>query len=324
MLFRSLIVPPLMIEAYEWAVLKFGLTLVGEPLQGTARKAKITSDMLRRVFLIPPEGLLEIVAQMTPSYHRKPLVEQDRHLMTTHVPRGKGDAPIVYYEYRNLVDKVSTVLRLDSVFYALFVSEKSLADCKDGWTIIHTCGKPQCMAPACLKLEPYTKKAKKAAEKQRLLDLKAQELYDEDSDSEPLHEPPVEPLQAEPPVEPLQAEAPVEPWPAEAPIEALPAEAPVEALPVPVELPPLPALPRKTRSSAMLGKPVDKDIDQSQPLVVPSPKRKNVPSTSGASQSIFTTYSRRKVLKTVHCDNFEDNIPETQRESEETVPNSRK
>jgi hypothetical protein len=59
------------------------------------------------------------------------------------------------------------MVRLDVVFYALFVSERKLAECVGGFGIRHTCGNRQCMAPGHLVLEPFTKAAKAEAAKEK-------------------------------------------------------------------------------------------------------------------------------------------------------------
>jgi hypothetical protein len=123
----------------------------------------VNDDPMKRIFSNPTDSLIAIAGGMSPAYASSPLRVEGSHIVTHLNLRNKGSNGHVCFDYVNPVKKMRSVVRLDVVFYALFVSERKLAECGGGFYIRHTCGNRQCMAPGHLELEPFTKKAKAEA-----------------------------------------------------------------------------------------------------------------------------------------------------------------
>jgi hypothetical protein len=125
----------------------------------------VSDDAMKRIFSNPTDSLIAIAGGMSPAYASTPLRVDGSHLITHLKVRNKGPNGHVCFDYVNPVKKTRSMVRLDVVFYALFVSEWKLAECGEGYGIRHTCGNRQCLAPAHLELAPFTKKAKAEAAK---------------------------------------------------------------------------------------------------------------------------------------------------------------
>jgi hypothetical protein len=125
----------------------------------------VSNDAMKRVFANPTDSLIAIMGGMSPAYASTPLRVDGSHLVTHLKLRNKGPNGHVCFDYVNPVKKTRSMVRLDVVSYALFVSERKLAECSEGYGIRHTCGNRQCLAPGHLELAPFTKKAKVEAAK---------------------------------------------------------------------------------------------------------------------------------------------------------------
>jgi hypothetical protein len=125
----------------------------------------VSNDGMKRIFLNPSDSLIAIMGGMSPAYASSPLRVEGHHILTHLKPRNRGPNGHVCFDYVNPVKKTRSMVRLDVVCYALFVSEWKLAECGEGYGIRHTCGNRQCLAPAHLELAPFTKKAKVEAAK---------------------------------------------------------------------------------------------------------------------------------------------------------------
>jgi hypothetical protein len=126
------------------------------------RLALVSPDMMKRTLMLPLDCLYEIVGRETPSLTRHlPLkLETNGCLVTPRLPKNKGDTGHVCVEYKDQASGKIVTIRLDVVFYALFMSETDLAETPDGWNLDRFCGDIQCMSPEHLQHVPHTKKAK--------------------------------------------------------------------------------------------------------------------------------------------------------------------
>jgi hypothetical protein len=126
------------------------------------RLALVSPDMMKRTLMLPLDCLYEIVRRETPSLTRHlPLVQEPNGcLVTPRLPKNKGDTGHVCVEYKDQATGKNVTIRLDVVFYALFVSETDLAETPDGWNLDRFCGDIHCMSPEHLQHVPHTKKAK--------------------------------------------------------------------------------------------------------------------------------------------------------------------
>jgi hypothetical protein len=153
-------------EGMVQSLRRLGLEIVwDEVVPWEDRIGFVSNDPMKRVFSNPTESMIAIAGGMSPAYASTPLRVDGSHLVTHLKLRNKGPNGHVCFDYVNPVKKTRSMVRLDVVFYALFVSERKLAECGEGFGIRHTCGNRQCMAPGHLVLEPFTKKAKAKAAK---------------------------------------------------------------------------------------------------------------------------------------------------------------
>jgi hypothetical protein len=148
------------------ALAELGLHVKEENLipLGDRKEHACSRDPLKRVFCNPSDSAVCVLGAMTSTYTRTPLRVEGEHVVSPLKLRNEGGNGHLCVNYRNPLKEKTTgqqVLRLAVLSYALFVSEKDLADCTDGYTIIHTCENRQCIAPQHLELVPYTKAARK-------------------------------------------------------------------------------------------------------------------------------------------------------------------
>lgn len=138
-----------MLEGYKAAIQKEINLPIAEGNFVLPHEREGGSGVLTRNLNLSKEELIEIVAHQLSPYNKSPLKVVDGHMLTSTKPKNSKTTGNVFVERTTSTGKVQ--LRLDSVFYAVFVSEKQLVQhAKFGTNLIRLCDKSNCVAPACL------------------------------------------------------------------------------------------------------------------------------------------------------------------------------